>query len=79
MVTPLPYTDSGTKVAFYTTIGIFVLLGQRIRLRGGLNRHGSSDQHMMRPGRARMGAPSESLLAWRWRGLSQPGLLSRLV
>ncbi len=41
MVTPLPYTDTGAKVAFYTTVGIFVLLEQRTRLRSAFNRHGS--------------------------------------
>ena len=41
MVTPVPYSDIGAKVAFYTTVGIFVLLEQRTRLRSVMNRHGT--------------------------------------
>jgi protein-S-isoprenylcysteine O-methyltransferase Ste14 len=41
-VTPLPYTDTGAKVAFYVTVGAFALLEQRTRLRSMLNRQGSS-------------------------------------
>jgi protein-S-isoprenylcysteine O-methyltransferase Ste14 len=44
-VTPLPYTDTGARIAFFVTVGAFVLLEQRIRLRSLLNRQGSrSDQ-----------------------------------
>src|SRR6266700_3645272 len=41
MVTPLPDTDTGATVVFYTTVGIFALLEQRTRLRSAFNRHGS--------------------------------------
>jgi protein-S-isoprenylcysteine O-methyltransferase Ste14 len=45
LVTPLAYTDLGARIAFYITVGVFVLLEQRTRLRSLLNRHGSrSDQ-----------------------------------
>ncbi len=45
MVTPLPYTDPGARIAFYVTVGVFALLEQRTRLRSLLNRRGSrSDQ-----------------------------------
>jgi protein-S-isoprenylcysteine O-methyltransferase Ste14 len=40
-VAPLPYTQSGAKIAFDVVIGIFALLEWRIRLRSHLNRHGS--------------------------------------
>jgi protein-S-isoprenylcysteine O-methyltransferase Ste14 len=40
-VAPLPYTDSGAKLAFYVVLGIFVVLEQRVRLRSWRNRHGS--------------------------------------
>jgi protein-S-isoprenylcysteine O-methyltransferase Ste14 len=44
-VTPLPYTDTGARIAFSVTVGAFALLEQRIRLRSLLNRQGSrSDQ-----------------------------------
>jgi protein-S-isoprenylcysteine O-methyltransferase Ste14 len=40
-VEPLPYTDTGAQIAFDVTIGVFVLLEQRTRLRSLLNRQGS--------------------------------------
>jgi protein-S-isoprenylcysteine O-methyltransferase Ste14 len=40
-VTPLPYTQTGAKIAFYVTLGAFVLLEQRTRLRSLLHRQGS--------------------------------------
>ncbi len=44
-MTPIPYTYVGARIAFYVTIGVFVLLEQRTRLRSLLNRRGSrSDQ-----------------------------------
>ncbi|MEA2191249.1 MAG: hypothetical protein QOI73_1370 [Solirubrobacteraceae bacterium] len=39
-VAPLPYSDSGARIAFYVVLGIFVVLEQRIRLKSRLNRHG---------------------------------------
>ena len=39
---PLPYTDSGPKIAFYVVLGSFGVLEQRVRLRSWLNREGSS-------------------------------------
>jgi protein-S-isoprenylcysteine O-methyltransferase Ste14 len=39
-VAPLPYSDSGARIAFYVVLGVFVVLEQRIRLRSLLNRHG---------------------------------------
>ncbi len=38
---PLPYTDSGAKIAFYAIFGAFLLLEWRVRLRSLLNREGS--------------------------------------
>ncbi|XAS78074.1 isoprenylcysteine carboxylmethyltransferase family protein [Dermatophilaceae bacterium Sec6.4] len=44
-MTPIPYTHVGARIALYVTIGVFVLLEQRTRLRSLLNRRGSrSDQ-----------------------------------
>ncbi len=40
-MTPLPYTDTGAQIAFYVTVGVFVLLEQRTRFRSLLNREGS--------------------------------------
>lgn len=40
-MTPLPYTDTGARIAFSVTVGAFVLLEQRTRLRSMLNREGS--------------------------------------
>jgi protein-S-isoprenylcysteine O-methyltransferase Ste14 len=40
-VTPLPYTDTAARIAFFVTVGCFALLEQRIRLRSMLNRQGS--------------------------------------
>jgi protein-S-isoprenylcysteine O-methyltransferase Ste14 len=40
-VEPLPYTETGAQVAFYATVGVFVVLEQRIRLRSWRNRQGS--------------------------------------
>jgi protein-S-isoprenylcysteine O-methyltransferase Ste14 len=40
-VTPLPYADTGARIAFFVTVGVFVLLEQRTRLRSLLNREGS--------------------------------------
>jgi protein-S-isoprenylcysteine O-methyltransferase Ste14 len=40
-VTPLPYTDSGAKIAFYAVFLTFALLELRVRLRTRLNRSGS--------------------------------------
>jgi protein-S-isoprenylcysteine O-methyltransferase Ste14 len=40
-VAPLPYADSGAKVAFYVVFGVFLVLETRVRLRSVLNRHGS--------------------------------------
>jgi protein-S-isoprenylcysteine O-methyltransferase Ste14 len=40
-VAPLPYTDSGAKIALYVVLGIFVVLEQRLRLRSWVNREGS--------------------------------------
>ncbi len=38
---PLPYSESGAKIAFYVLLAIFALLEQRVRRRSWLNRHGS--------------------------------------
>lgn len=38
---PLPYTDSGAKIAFYVVLGSFAVLEQRVRLRSWRNREGS--------------------------------------
>lgn len=38
---PLPYTQSGAKIAFCVVIGISVLLEWRVRLRSHVNQHGS--------------------------------------
>jgi protein-S-isoprenylcysteine O-methyltransferase Ste14 len=38
---PLPYTDTRAQIAFYVTVGVFVVLEQRTRARSFLNRHGS--------------------------------------
>lgn len=44
-MTPIPYTDTGARIAFYVTVAVFVLLEQRTRFRSLLNRRGSrSDQ-----------------------------------
>ena len=40
-VEPLPYTDTGAQIAFCVTVGVFVLLEQRSRVRSLLNRQGS--------------------------------------
>jgi protein-S-isoprenylcysteine O-methyltransferase Ste14 len=40
-VVPLPYTDTRAAVAFYGTVGAFVLLEQRIRWRSRRNRQGA--------------------------------------
>jgi protein-S-isoprenylcysteine O-methyltransferase Ste14 len=40
-VESLPYTETGAQVAFSATVGVFVLLEQRIRLRSWRNRQGS--------------------------------------
>ena len=37
---PLPYSDSGARIAFYVVVGVFAVLEQRIRLKSLLNRHG---------------------------------------
>jgi protein-S-isoprenylcysteine O-methyltransferase Ste14 len=42
-VTPLAYSDTGAKIAFYVTVGAFVLLEQRTRIRSVLNREGSKE------------------------------------
>jgi len=42
-VAPLPYSDSGARIAFYVVLGIFVVLEQRIRLKSLLNRQGVRD------------------------------------
>jgi protein-S-isoprenylcysteine O-methyltransferase Ste14 len=41
-VKPLPYRDTGAAIAFYAAFIVFVGLEMRTRLRGGLNREGSS-------------------------------------
>jgi protein-S-isoprenylcysteine O-methyltransferase Ste14 len=38
---PLPFNNSGAKIAFYLVLGIFLVLEQRVRLRSWLNREGS--------------------------------------
>lgn len=38
---PLPDTDTGAQIAFYATVGVFVVLEQRTRARSLLNRHGA--------------------------------------
>jgi protein-S-isoprenylcysteine O-methyltransferase Ste14 len=40
-VTPLLYTNAGARIAFYVTVGVFLLLEQRTRFQSLLNRHGS--------------------------------------
>jgi protein-S-isoprenylcysteine O-methyltransferase Ste14 len=41
-VRPLPYTNSGARIAFYVVLGVFVVLEQRVRLRSWRNRrHGT--------------------------------------
>ncbi|HEY6891985.1 MAG TPA: isoprenylcysteine carboxylmethyltransferase family protein [Solirubrobacter sp.] len=40
---PLPYTDSGAKIAFSVVVGIFVVLEQRIRFKSRFNRHGARE------------------------------------
>jgi protein-S-isoprenylcysteine O-methyltransferase Ste14 len=40
-VRPLPYTNTGAEVAFYTVLVIFVLCEWRITLRSGRNRYGA--------------------------------------
>jgi protein-S-isoprenylcysteine O-methyltransferase Ste14 len=40
-VEPLPFTDAGAAVAFYGTVGVFVVLEQRTRVRSLLNRQGA--------------------------------------
>ncbi len=42
---PLPYTDSGAKIAFYVVLGVFIAMEQRVRFRSWRNRHGSRDDH----------------------------------
>ena len=37
---PLPYSESGARIAFYVVLGIFAVLEQRIRLKSRLNRRG---------------------------------------
>jgi protein-S-isoprenylcysteine O-methyltransferase Ste14 len=39
-VAPLPYSDSGARIAFYAVLGVFVVLEQRVRLKSRLNRRG---------------------------------------
>jgi protein-S-isoprenylcysteine O-methyltransferase Ste14 len=47
-VTPLPYTETAAKIVFYATVGLFVLLEQRVRLQSLRNREGSrSDRGSM--------------------------------
>ena len=38
---PLPYSDSGARIAFYAVLGVFVVLEQRIRFKSRLNREGA--------------------------------------
>jgi hypothetical protein len=45
-VAPLPYTETGAKIALYIVIGIFVALEWRIRLRSQLDREGSHPERM---------------------------------
>ena len=40
---PLPYTDSGAKIAFIAVLGVFVVLEQRIRLKSHFNRKGARE------------------------------------
>ncbi len=40
-MSPLPYTDAGAQLAFYIVLGTFALLEWRVRLRSGLNPHGT--------------------------------------
>jgi protein-S-isoprenylcysteine O-methyltransferase Ste14 len=40
-VTPLPHTNTGARIAFFVTVGAFVLLEGRTRLRSLLSREGS--------------------------------------
>ena len=42
---PLPYTDTEARVAFYVTIGVFLVLEQRTRIRSLFNRQGSRSDH----------------------------------
>jgi protein-S-isoprenylcysteine O-methyltransferase Ste14 len=44
-VAPLPYSDSGARIAFYVVLGIFFVLEQRVRLRSWVNRQGSRADH----------------------------------
>ena len=38
---PLPYSDSGARIAFSIVVGVFVVLEQRIRFKSRRNRHGT--------------------------------------
>jgi protein-S-isoprenylcysteine O-methyltransferase Ste14 len=40
-----PSTDTGAQIAFYVTVGVFVVLEQRTRVKSLLNRHGSRSDH----------------------------------
>jgi protein-S-isoprenylcysteine O-methyltransferase Ste14 len=42
-VAPLPYTDSGARIAFSVVLGVFVVLEQRIRLKSRFNRRGARE------------------------------------
>jgi protein-S-isoprenylcysteine O-methyltransferase Ste14 len=42
LMPPLPFTHAGARIAFYVTLGIFVLLEQSIRVRSWRSRGGSS-------------------------------------
>jgi protein-S-isoprenylcysteine O-methyltransferase Ste14 len=40
-MTPLPYTDTGARIAFFGVLVVFVALEQRIRIKSGFNRDGA--------------------------------------
>lgn len=41
-MTPLPYTSSGARIAFYVPLVLFLVLEFRVRVRSRLNPHGAS-------------------------------------
>lgn len=42
---PLPYTNSGARIAFFVVLGMLRVLEQRVRLRSWLNRRGIPADH----------------------------------
>ncbi len=78
-MTPLPYTDTAAKIAFYLTVGGFVLPEQRTRFRSLLNRQGlRSDRGSLAVVIASVaagivgsfllasGIPGAAITLWRW-------------